>query len=95
MVLKNEQEVFKSMQEVKDANKASGLYFFDENNMKFFKSVIETELISSRWFITSELGPNFGAPREFTVREVLDQSGRIKTVDRGFKSSKDAQKSIK
>ncbi len=95
MVLKNENQLFKSMQEVMDANKASGMYFFNAGNMEFFKSEIETDLISSRWFITSELSrKGFGHPREFTVREVLDNTGKIKTVDRGFKTLDDAKRAM-
>ena len=71
--------MFKTLDEVKKANKKAGLYFFHQANMDFLESRIESRLIhvgERRFFVTSE---KMIEKREFCVREA-DESGTIKTI---------------
>lgn len=68
--------MFSTMQEVREANKAAGRFWFSESTTRFFNSRVETELIAGRWFVTSESN----GTRRYTVREVLDDGARIETV---------------
>jgi len=69
--------MFSTMQEVREANRAAGRFWFSESTMRFFNSRVETELIAGRWFVTSE---DNGNGRRYTVREVADDGARIETV---------------
>ncbi len=64
--------MFKNMSEVKQANKETGHYWFSPDTMRFFKSKVETDLISGCYFVTSEKGPS--GPRRYTVRMVNTDS---------------------
>ncbi len=79
------------MAEIRRANKAAGLHFFDADTMRFFRSRIESERpIGGRYFVTSEqfVPRHLRAvralrwapePRRFTVRRANDD-GSISTV---------------
>lgn len=71
------QKVWKSIAEVKKANKESGQYWFDPDAMRFFGSKIETDIIHDRYFITSEVNPS--GTKKYTIREVKDNAS-IDTV---------------
>lgn len=64
--------MFKTIAEVRKANKANGHFFFSPDTMKFFNSKIETSLLKNRFFITSESFD--GTAREYAVRMVNDDS---------------------
>lgn len=66
---------FKTLAQVKAANKANGRYFFSRNNMKHDKSIIESGLLNGRYFITSEQPGT--DPRKYAIREVRDNQGSI------------------
>lgn len=81
---------FRTMSDVKRANREAGNYFFEPQTMSFFASAIETELMEGRYFITPEKDFT-GRKRLYTVREVLED-GSIKTVGdfQGFPTLGDA-----
>lgn len=59
---------FKTMAEVKRANKAAGYFWFSPATMQFFAGRVEGELKGGRYFVSSER--NGEEPRRYTVREV-------------------------
>jgi hypothetical protein len=73
--------MYKSIAEIKAANKAAGLYWFDKGSMSFFDSIIEPTVFPSSdgaYFISSEQFSD-KAPRLFTVR-FADSGGAVSTV---------------
>jgi len=84
---------FENMEQVKNANKKSGMYFFSKPTMRFFNSIIETELMEGGFFITSERY-KLGLAKRYTIRQVTNEQGHIasksdfqefKTIDRAIK----------
>jgi hypothetical protein len=69
--------MFRTMSDVRHANKALGHYWFHRDTLRFFKSRLESELIGGRYFVSSERGPH--GPRMFTIREV-NPDGSIDTL---------------
>lgn len=69
---------FKTMADVKRANRAAGGHWFSPDTLRFFRGRIESELMAGRYFVSSEQFDD-GSPRLFTVREV-DADGDISTV---------------
>lgn len=69
---------FRTIEDVKRANKAIGHHWFDEDAMVFFDTKIEHPLVDGRWFVTSE-HPRYSAARRYTVREALPD-GQIEDV---------------
>lgn len=65
------------MDEVIEANEATGQNWFSQSTMDWFRSVIETPLIRGRYFVTSERDGDY--PRRYTVRRVADDA-TIETV---------------
>lgn len=70
--------MFKTISEVKKANKEIGHFFFEKSTMIFFNSRIESGVLKGRFFITSERFDE-NSPRLFTLREV-DNDGRVNTL---------------
>ena len=100
---------FKTLAEVKKANKQIGDHFFDRQTMEFFNSRIESKLINNnknqkqnkQFFITSEQFKDNGingyiAERLFTIREAT-KTGEIKTIGefQGYNSKEQAKKELK
>jgi hypothetical protein len=85
----------RTMADVRAANRAAGMCWFDRGSMAFFGSRIESALIAGRYFITSEKGFNATDPRRFSVREALP-TGSIDTVGefRGYATLDDARDAI-
>lgn len=87
---------FKTISDVRAANKQLGHHFFDKDTMKFFKSKIESGLIKQRFFITSEQ-PQSG-PRQFKVREVQNNGAvttwTFGTQDIAYQTKKAARDAI-
>ncbi len=71
--------MFNNMQEIIDANKAIGNYWFSPSTMEVFESKIESQVICGRYFITSEITFD-GKKHVFSARKASDE-GRITTVD--------------
>jgi hypothetical protein len=86
---------FRTISDVKAANKAAGLYFFERSTMRFFNSRIESPLYKGRYFITSERGSH-DILRRYTIREVRP-NGDIHTVGKfqGYNFKEDARDAIK
>lgn len=84
--------MFKTMAQVRKANKANGYFFFSRGAMKCFNSRVESNLISGRYFITSEQFDD-DYPRDYAVREVEDNAD-IFTVGERYASLDDARKAI-
>jgi len=72
--------MFKTMAEIKAANKAAGRFFFSPDTMRFFESRIEAGPFNNR-FVTSEKPPH--EPRRFTVRTANDD-GTISPAEEHF-----------
>ena len=68
---------FKSMSDVRRANKDAGYHWFDSSTLGFFGSHVGRTLYGGRYFISSEQPP-YG-PRRYTVREA-EPDGGIETV---------------
>ncbi len=79
--------LFKTLADVKAANKASDHHFFDRAAMRAFKSRIESGLVGGRFFITSE---DFGSGRVFSVRRA-NTGGSVETIWTAIKTKKEAQ----
>ena len=69
--------MFRTMDDVKRANRDASQHWFDTATIKFFNSKYSSELVEGRWFWSSEKAP--GEPRRYTVREVTPD-GHISTV---------------
>ncbi len=69
--------MYKSMEEIQQANREAGRYWFSPDTMEFFETIIESEVIGGQYFISSEKPPH--APRAFAVR-CADEAGHISTV---------------
>lgn len=85
--------MFKNMEEVIEANESAGKYFFSKDTLSFFKSKVESELLYSEYFITSEKACFSDSTRVYNVRRVLP-SASIETVERGFATKKEAKEYI-
>jgi len=66
---------FRTIAEVRAANKAAGQYFFERATMRFFRSIVESGLYAGRYFVTSERGPHDDSPRRYSVREAEPDGG--------------------
>jgi hypothetical protein len=74
--------MFKTIAQVKKANKAAGMHFFSKDTMQVWNSRIHGKnLIGGRYFITSEQYDHW--PRHYTVRMVKNVKGHIETVGGG------------
>lgn len=58
---------FKTIADVRAANKASGHHWFDRSTMKIFGSRVESGLYGGKYFISSELDFH-GNDRRYTIR---------------------------
>lgn len=90
---------YKTVAEIKAADKKSGGYFFSPGAMKGFSSRVLPGVYGGRYFITSEqfeYSDGTKKPREYCVRTAHD-SGRVTTTPGlpRFKSSGEARKAAK
>lgn len=73
---------FRTISEIREANRAAGLHFFDPSSMRFFDSRTLSGVIGGRYFVTSErftYSDGTAESRRYTVRSI-DSAGRIDTV---------------
>lgn len=75
--------MFKTMADVKRANKAAGGHFFDRDTVRFFNGRIEGGPYGGRYFVDStqfvDVNRGFSEPRRYHVREI-HANGRIDLV---------------
>ena len=83
---------FENMEQVKQANKRYGRYWFSPETMSFFNSIIETSLLDEGFFVTSERY-DLEDPKRYTIRKVKNVSGHIITIGR-FKEFKSLKKAL-
>lgn len=83
--------MFRTISEVKAANKAIDNHWFSRSTMKFFNSHVESGIYGGRYFITSERR-ELDMPKLYSIREALPD-GDIKTVGefQGFATLEDAK----
>jgi hypothetical protein len=82
---------FRTMAEIRAANKAAGMHYFDPKTMKFFASKIEGGPYGGHYFVTSEKTGFDSRKRAYTVRKA-EADGSIVTVGEflGFAHKEDA-----
>ena len=71
--------MFRTIEEIKRANRDSGYHFFSADTMRFFGSRIVSGLIGGHYFVTSEESDVWNQPRRYSVR-VAHSDGMIDTV---------------
>lgn len=71
--------MYKTITDIKRANRLAGFHFFDQDTMRFFRSRILDGVIGDGYFITSERGCDPSASRRYTVR-YCDANGRMHTI---------------
>ena len=69
---------FKTIADVRAANRVKGQHFFDAGTMRFFNSKVESSLYAGRYFITSERF-RYDDPKTYTIREAKED-GDIDTI---------------
>lgn len=62
---------FKTIADVRRANREAGQHFFDRDTMHFFSSRVVSSLYAGRYFITAESYPETGRTT-YAVREVRE-----------------------
>jgi hypothetical protein len=70
--------MFRSISQIKDANKRIGHHWFQPEAMRFFRSRIESGVYGGRYFISSEQFDD-NSPRLYTVHEASPE-GKIDTI---------------
>ena len=70
--------MFRTTQEIKEANERAGQNWFAPDTMRFFNSRVLSDVIGGRYFVTSERYDN-ASPRLYTVR-IANDDGTIDTV---------------
>lgn len=68
--------MFKTLAEIKAANKSIGHYFFSRDTMRFHDSRILPGLYGGRFFVTSERHPVIEGARAYSVR-MANRDGSI------------------
>lgn len=90
---------FKTVAEIKQANREAGQHFFSPDTLRFFRSRIESDVLGGRLFITSEqfvASTGEADPRRYTVRVANDDASSINTVHgfQEFDSLEEAHEAI-
>lgn len=95
-----EHRPFRTVDEIRDANRRAGDHFFDPDTMRSFQSRVLHGVYAGRFFITSERdrGFHFGGQwaaawdgeRRYTIREALPD-GTIGRDGSGFGEYRDAR----
>jgi hypothetical protein len=85
--------MFRTIDDIKTANRVAGMHFFDADTLRFFNSRILDGVYGGRYFVTSERRPRSKEPRLYTVREASADGG-ITTVGmfQGYVSAKAARR---
>lgn len=72
--------MFKSIQEVKESNKAIGHFWFSDSTMAFFASRVESDLLFNRYFVSSEKACFEDTTRVYHLRQV-EENGAVNTLE--------------
>ena len=86
--------MFKTISEVRQANKDRGHHFFSRETIKFFESKVESTLYKNQCFITSEKKCFNDYQRVYSIRRAKP-NGSIETLERGLISIELAREKIK
>ena len=86
--------MFKTISEVRQANKDRGHHFFSRETIKFFESKVESTLYKNQCFITSEKKCFSDNERVYAIRRARPH-GSIETVEKDLKSLVEARNNIK
>jgi len=91
---KNKRFGFRTIADVKKANKENGFFWFSKGAMKFFDTKIETSLLKGGYFVTSEDIDchNF---RKYKIRRVKNDKGNIETIGDSFNRLEKAKEIIR
>lgn len=84
-----------SIQEIKQANKEAGQFFFSPDTMKFFASKIINQVWDGPngvFFITSEKNGFDDPERVYTIRKFEPETANIRTVGDKFTTLNQAKK---
>jgi len=65
---------YRTIEDVKRANRQVGGHWFDADTMRWFNTVIESRLIGGKYFVTSERMDR-DQPKRYTVRRALPDGG--------------------
>lgn len=89
---------WKTLAEIKRANKAAGRFWFEPATLQFFRSIVHDDVYGGRLFISSEqfeASDGTKAPRTWSIR-VCHDDGEIHTLDkRKYKSLNEAEQTVK
>lgn len=85
----------RTLADVKNANRAAGMHWFDRDTTRFFRTRIESKLLAGDYFITSEAYSDT-APRLYSIRQAQPDGG-IETIGRfqGYTTKAAAQEAVK
>ncbi|CAB4126561.1 hypothetical protein UFOVP75_11 [uncultured Caudovirales phage] len=86
--------MYRTIQDVQNANAEIGHHFFDRDTLRFFGSRVLDGVEGGRYFVTSERRPRSNDARRYTIRECVN--GKINTVGefQAFKSASSARAEI-
>lgn len=86
--------MFYTVKQVRQANKAAGLQFFDRGTMRVFASRVGRRVYRGCYFISSERR-EYDEPRRYTIRRVAED-GHIYTVGdyQAYTSARAARRAI-
>lgn len=84
---------YRTIADIRAANREAGLHFFDRQTMRFHGTKIESGVHDGRFFVTSEQYGE-GSPRRYKVREAMPD-GSIKTRGDDWRHKEDAIDAIK
>ena len=85
---------FKTIADVRKANKENGFFWFSPKTMRFFDTKIETSLLKGGYFVTSE-DVNKNGLRKYKIRQVKNDKGNIKTIGDSFYRLDETKNEIK
>lgn len=74
----NATHTYRSVSEIREANRRAGQHWFEPDTMRFFSSRVGETVYGGRFFISSEVPPN--GRGAYTIRVAADD-GHIETVE--------------